>query len=113
VIKLFETAAKIIRFVKTLIYVFITMFLLTAILGHSFLSDYIMSIVFAGVVWNVGFLILEYTFAPRVGANGEKLSSRVMSSTTSSAKRKFTAVFLSLWFLAIMTFSLMLLFQLK
>jgi len=113
VIKLFESAAKIIQFVKTLVYVFITMFLLTALFGYSFLSDYIMSIVYVGIMWGVGFLILEYAFAPRVDVNGEALSSRVMSSTTSSTKRKFTVVFLSLWFLTVMIFSLIIIFQLK
>jgi len=113
VIKLFEITAKIIQFVKTLVYVYITMLLLTTMFGYSFLSDYIMSFVFTGLMWAVGFLILEYAFAPRVDVNGERLSSRAMSSTTSNAKRKFTVVFLSLWFLTVTIFSLILLFQLK
>jgi len=86
------------------------MFVLTVVLGRAFLSDYIMSIVFVGIMWGVGFLILEYAFAPRVDVNGETLSSRVMSSPTSNAKRKATVVFLSLWFLTAMIFSLMILF---
>ena len=106
VIKLFENVARIAQIVKTLIYVYVTMLLLTAIFGYSHLSDFVMSIVFTGIMWGVGLLILEYTFAPRKGVNGETLPSRVKSSTTSSNKRTFIVAFMSLWFLTSMIFSL-------
>lgn len=109
-IKLFESAAKVVQFVKTLVYVYITMLLLTVIFGYTYLSDDLIAIVFIGFMWGIGLLILEYAFAPRVDVNGEALSSRVMSSTTSSAKRKATVVFLSLWFLTAMIFSLIMMF---
>ena len=112
-IKLFESAAKIIQFVKTLVYVYITMLLLTVMFGYTYLSDDLISIVFIGFMWGVGFLILEYAFAPRVDVNGEALLSRVRSNTTSDTKRKFTVVFMSLWFLTAMIFSLIMMFQLN
>ena len=83
-IKLFESAAKIIQFVKSLIYVFITMLLLTAMFGYSYLSAYLMSLVLIGIMLGVGFLIIDYMFSPKVGVNGEKLPSRVRSSAASS-----------------------------
>ena len=86
-IKLFESIAKIIRFVKSLVYVFITMLLLTAVFGYAYLSAYVMSFVLIGVMSGVGFLIIDYMYSPRVGVNGEMLPSRVRSSATSSVKR--------------------------
>ena len=86
-IKLFESAAKIIRFVKSLVYVFITMLLLTAIFGYTYLSVYVMFFVLIGIMLGVGFLIIDYMFSPRVGVNGEMLPSRVRSSAASSIKR--------------------------
>lgn len=110
-IKLLEFVARIIQFVKTLIYVFLTMLLLTAIFGYSHLSEFIMSIVFAGIGWCVGFLILEYAFGPGKDADGEKIESQVGSNATSSAKRISIVVFLGLWFLLLLIFSAQLLFN--
>ena len=83
-IKLFESIAKIIRFVKSLVYVFITMLLLTAVFGYSYLSAYAMSFVLIAIMLGVGFLLIDYMFSPRVGVNGETLPSRVKSSTASN-----------------------------
>lgn len=78
-IKLFESIAKIIRFVKSLVYVFITMLLLTAVFGYTYLSAYLMSFALIGIMLGVGFLIIDYRFSPRVGVNGEILLSRARS----------------------------------
>ena len=85
--KLFESAAKIIQFVTTLVYVFISMLLLTAVFGYTYLSGYVMSFVLAGIMLGVGLLTIDYMFSPRVGVNGETLPSRVRSSAASSIKR--------------------------
>jgi len=110
VIELFEISARIIQKVKTLIYVYITMLLLTAIFGYSHLTEIIMSFVLIGIMWGVGFLIVDFTFSPRQGVNGDRLPSRVKSSTTSSIKRVFIVVFLSVWFLILIGFSSQIIF---
>ena len=105
-IKLFEIFAKIIQIVKTLIYVYITMLLLTAIFGYAHLSETVMSFVLIGLMWGVGFLMVDFAFSPRQGVDGDELPSRVKSSSTSRVKRVFTVVFLSGWFLVLTGFSL-------
>ena len=109
-IEFFEIFAKVIRIVKTLIYVFITMLLLTALFGYSHLTETVMSFVLIGILWCIGFLIVDVAFSPQQGADGERLPSRVRSSNTSSIKRKFTVMFLSAWFLLLIGFSSLLLF---
>lgn len=104
-IAFFEIFARIIQKVKTLIYVYITMLLLTAMFGYSHLSEIVMSFVLIGIMWGVGFLIVDFTFSPRQGADGDRLPSRVMSSATSNSKRVFTVVFLSVWFVILIGFS--------
>lgn len=109
-IKFFEIFAKIIQKVKTLIYVYITMLLLTAAFGYSHLKENIMSFVLLGITWGVGFLIVDFAFSPRQGVDGDRLPSRVKSSATSSIIRGFAVVFLSVWFLILIGFSSQLLF---
>ena len=111
-VKLFERTAKIIQFAKTPIYVYLTMLLMTTVFGYSHLSDFVMSFVLNGFMWVIGFLIVEYTFCPRVGDDEEALPSRVMSSTTSSTKRNLSVVLLSLWFVSSLIYSVTLSFLL-
>ena len=102
-IKFFEIFARIIQFVKTLIYVFITMLVLTALFGYSHLSEIIMSFVLTGIMWCVGFLMVDFAFSPGQGADGETRPSRMESA--SSGKRMSTIVFLSVWFLVLIGLS--------
>jgi hypothetical protein len=111
VIAFFEIIAKIIQKIKTLIYVYITMLLLTVMFGFSHLTEIVMSYVLTGIMWGVGFLIVDFTFSPRQGEDGDRLPSRVMSSATSSSKRLLTVVFLSAWFIILIGFSAKLLIQ--
>ena len=106
----FEIIAKIVHVIKTLIYVFITMLLLTVLFGYSHLSETVISFVLIGIFWSIGFLLVDFAFSPRQEADGENLPSRVRSSTTSSIKRKFTVVFMSVWFLILLGFSSQFLF---
>lgn len=105
-IAVFEFIAKIVRIVKTLIYVYITMLLLTAIFGYAHLTQTVMSLVSIGIIWGVWFLIVDFAFSPRQEANGDKLPSRVRASNASNFTRVITVVFLSICLLALIGFSL-------
>ena len=105
-IKFFEIVARIINVVKTLIYVLLTMLLLTTLFGYSHLTETVMSIVFTGVVWCIWFLVVDFAFSPRQDADGDSLPSRMNSIDASSNKRVFIVVLLSGWFLLLAGFSL-------
>ena len=110
-IKFFEILAKIINAVKTLIYVLLTMLLLTVLFGFSHLTETVMSIVLTGIIWCIWFLVVDFVFAPRQGGDGERLPSRMNSIDASSNKPIFIVALLSVWFLLLAGFSLHLLIK--
>ena len=110
-IELFEIFARIIQFVKTLIYVFITMLVLAALFGYAHLTETVMAFILVGIMWGVGFLAVDFAFSPGQLADGEVRPSRIKS--TSSGKRMFTVIVLSVWFLVLIGFSSNLLYQLN
>lgn len=110
VIKLFEIIAKIVQVVKTLVYVLITMLLLTALFGYSHLTGTVLSFVLIGILLCIWLLIVDFIFSPRQKAEGDKLPSRINAIEESDSRRMLIVILLVVCFLILTGFTLQMFF---